>query len=90
MKLILLYRRNTCILKSFQSKQELMGRIKETAVFLTRKTAVSFIRDRRATSGTLNEECREGCSYEEVSENLIPDLVSISNMISSYQELVLI
>lgn len=65
-------------------------RVDGKRVFLTRKTAVSFIRDRRATSGTLNEECREGCSYEEVSENLIPDVVSISNMMSSYQELVLI
>lgn len=51
---------------------------------LTRKKAASFIRDRRGTLETLNEECseNEGCSYEEVRESHIPNVVSNPNIMS--------
>ena len=61
-------------------------RVDGKRVFLTRKTAASFIRDRRATLETINEECseNEGCSYEEVLESRVPDVVSMSNIMSCY------
>ena len=62
------------------------------SVFVTRETAASFITDRHDEMSTINSECRDtkGCSYVEVLENNIPDVVSISNIMSYYQELFLI
>ena len=70
---------------AFISEQK---RVNGKRVFLTRKTAASFIGDWRDSLETINEECSEnkGCSYEEVLESRIPDVVSISNVMSCYQE----
>ena len=85
-KFLTTYQINTYVLSLYIAFIAEQKRVDGKRVFLTRKTAASFIRDRRATLETINEECseNEGCSYEEVLESRVPDVVSMSNIMSCY------
>lgn len=85
-KLLITYQINTNVLSLYIAFISEQKRVDGKRVFLTRKTAAYFIRDRRATLETINEECseNEGCSYEEVLESRVPDAVSMSNIMSCY------
>ena len=77
--MLIAYQINTTVLSLYIAIISEQKRVDGKRILLTRQTAASFIRDRRATLEILNEECSEakGCSFEEVSESRVPDVVSI-------------
>ena len=87
-KALITYEINIIILLLYIAFISEEKKVDRKRAFLTKQTTASFIRDRRATLERLNEECseNEGCSYEEVSESHIPNVVIIPNIMSCYQE----
>ena len=69
-KVLITYQINTTVLSLYIAIISEQKRVDGKRIFLTRQTAASFIRDRRATLEILNEEFSEaeGYIFEEVSE----------------------